>query len=93
LQNWDAPYWVSLAHQGKGLVTKACVSLVDYGFSSLKLNKIIISCAVGNKRSRAIAEKLGFELEGILTANEKVNGVLLDHTVYSLTMEKWKNSE
>jgi diaminopimelate decarboxylase len=94
--NWDCEqasigYWVSLAHQGKGFITKACISLVNYGFSNLKLNKVIISCAVENDRSRVIAEKLGFRLEGILTANEKINGMFLDHAIYGLTVEKWKN--
>jgi ribosomal-protein-serine acetyltransferase len=83
-------YWISLGYQGKGFVTRACNRLINYGFTDLKLKKIIIRCATENYRSRAVAERLGFELEGVLTANEKVGNVFLDHAVYGLVIEKWK---
>jgi diaminopimelate decarboxylase len=83
-------YWISLGYQGKGFITKVCSSLISYGFSELKLKKITIRCATGNHRSRAVAERLRFELEGVLTANEKVGDIFLDHAVYGLVIEKWK---
>jgi ribosomal-protein-serine acetyltransferase len=47
------------------------------------LNRIEIAAAVGNVRSRAIPERLGFKLDGVLRERENVNGVMLDHAVYS----------
>jgi ribosomal-protein-serine acetyltransferase len=58
-------YWVAEAAQGRGIVTQACQAMVRYGFETLQLNRIEIKCAVGNAKSRAVPERLGFEQEGI----------------------------
>ncbi|GER91211.1 ribosomal-protein-L7/L12-serine acetyltransferase [Dictyobacter vulcani] len=59
-------YWLSQDMQGRGIITRACRTLVTYGFQEYGLNKIEIRAAVGNKPSRAVAERLGFTQEGIL---------------------------
>ena len=56
------------------------------------LNRIVIKCAVGNERSRAIAEKLDFKKEGILRQAEWVNGKFLDLYQFSLLREEWGNA-
>jgi diaminopimelate decarboxylase len=84
-------YWISSEWEGKGIVSRACIQLFNYGFSSLNLKKIIIKCATGNIKSRKIPEKLGFLLEGVLTQVEKVNNIFLDHAVYGVTLEQWKH--
>ncbi|MGB1242279.1 MAG: GNAT family N-acetyltransferase [Chitinophagales bacterium] len=73
-------YWLSKDCQGKGIMTKACKVLIDYGFENLNLHRIEIRCAVGNTKSRAIPERLGFIQEGIL----KDAGWLYDHYVDSV---------
>ena len=41
-------YWLSVDHQGKGIVSEACKKLMDIGFSKLGLNTIRIECAEEN---------------------------------------------
>ena len=53
-------YWLDEAQQGKGLVTGACSALLDHVFGELGLNNVEIGCAVGNEKSCAIPERLGF---------------------------------
>lgn len=53
-------YWLAEAAQGKGLITRACSALMDFGCSQLGLKKVTISCAVENKRSQAVPLRLGF---------------------------------
>jgi ribosomal-protein-serine acetyltransferase len=76
-------YWLVEGQQGRGIMTSCCSFVVRYGFLTLDLNRIEIAAAVGNLRSRAIPERLGFKLEGVLRARENVRGEFLDHALYS----------
>ena len=58
-------YWIAAAYEGRGLVSRAVRALVDVGFRDLGLHRIEIRAGVGNTRSRAIPERLGFVPEGI----------------------------
>src|SRR5699024_9034468 len=52
-------YWISKDAEGKGIVKRAVKGLIDYGFDTLGLNRVEISCGDKNYRSRAIPEILG----------------------------------
>ncbi|MBY5991118.1 GNAT family N-acetyltransferase [Ferrimonas balearica] len=82
-------YWVAQPHQGRGLVTRSARGIIDYGFQALALEKVELRCAEGNLRSRAVAERLGFTLEGTLRRAEVVNGQCLDHRVYGMMRREW----
>jgi ribosomal-protein-serine acetyltransferase len=64
IEQWDRigyiGYWLAESHTGKGIMTKSCESLINYGFTTLKLDRIVITCATENHRSRAIPLRLGF---------------------------------
>jgi len=82
-------YWISEEHQGKGLVTRACKALIDYGFEDLCLNRIEIRAAIDNLRSQAVPQRLGFAREGVERQAEWVNDRFVDLTVYSLLRAEW----
>jgi ribosomal-protein-serine acetyltransferase len=68
--DWDVPsgeigYWAATAKTGQGFATEATLALTELGFS-LGLVRIEIRCDAKNTRSRAVAERAGFTLEGIL---------------------------
>lgn len=80
----DIGYWLAESRQGAGVMTACCRFLVRYGFETLDLNRIQIAAATENRRSRAIPERLGFTLEGVLRQNENLYGTFVDHALYSL---------
>jgi ribosomal-protein-serine acetyltransferase len=82
-------YWLGAAFTGQGLMTLACQIIVEHCFTTLGLNSVRIACAVGNHKSAAIAERLGFRLDGISREAEWVNGQLLDQKRYSLLQREW----
>jgi hypothetical protein len=43
---------------------------VRFSFIDLGLNRVVVNCAVDNTRSRAIPERLGFNLEATLRERE-----------------------
>jgi ribosomal-protein-serine acetyltransferase len=57
-------YCLDAALQGKGIVTQACRTMVRHAFDEHQLKKVVISCAIDNPHSRAVAERLGFLQEG-----------------------------
>lgn len=84
-------YWLADGLQGKGIVTKCCTAIINFGFTELGLNRIEIKCGIGNIKSSAIAEKLRFNQEGILQQAEWLNGKFIDLYLYSMLKEDWKD--
>jgi ribosomal-protein-serine acetyltransferase len=85
-------YWLSTDAQGKGIMTLAVTALLDWAFTTWGLHRVEIRAAVGNRRSRAIPERLGFHEEGTLRHAEFVSGRYLDHVVYSMLADEWGSS-
>lgn len=54
-------YWLREDLQGQGLATRAAARLVDYAFSEGGLHTLNLRAARSNEKSRALAERLGFE--------------------------------
>jgi ribosomal-protein-serine acetyltransferase len=86
-------YWLDAEHQGRGLMTAACRAMIDYAFTRLALQRVEIRCAVGNDRSRAIPERLGFTLEGISAQLDWVADHYVETIVYSLSAADWQAQE
>jgi ribosomal-protein-serine acetyltransferase len=82
-------YWLDGQVQGKGFMTKACCTLVDYAFDEWKLNRVEIRCAEGNRKSRGIPERLGFRAEGLLREAEWLYDHYVDHVVYGMLARDW----
>ena len=85
-------YWLDAAHQGKGIMTSCCRAMVDHGFDAWKLNRITIECATDNSRSRAIPERLGFKLEGVVRGIEWLHDHYVDHAMYGLLRSDYRKT-
>jgi ribosomal-protein-serine acetyltransferase len=83
-------YWLGKEYQGKGLMTEACRALIDHAFNELRLNRVTIRCAVGNTRSCAIPERLGFTREGVIAQGEWLYDHYVDLVVYGMLASEWK---
>ncbi|OIK15602.1 GNAT family N-acetyltransferase [Bacillus sp. MUM 116] len=76
--NWSVPkfeigYWIDTRYSGKGYITEAVQGISEFAFTELQAKRVEIRCDTKNTRSRAIPEKLGFTLEGILK-NDGLSG-------------------
>ena len=83
-------YWLGQGFQGHGIMTKATEAMVDIAFEEYKLNRVEILAAVGNQKSRAIPERLGFQQEGCLRQYEWLYDHFVDHVVYTMLASEWK---
>ena len=78
-------YWLDESHWGKGYMTEAVQSVLDYGFNTLQLNLITANCYPHNERSQQVLKRHGFIYEGTLHQAELTyDGHLYDHQCYYL---------
>ncbi|MFI1395863.1 GNAT family N-acetyltransferase [Streptomyces sp. NPDC020681] len=71
---YELGYWAAKEQRGQGYSTEAARALCDWGFAELHAHRIEWWAMAGNTASRALAERLGFTLEGTLRNRNMVNG-------------------
>lgn len=87
--DWTVPslevgYWAAVDHVGHGYITEAVGVLTEFAFSHFQANRVAIHCDPRNERSRAVAERAGYQLEGRLRNRARTNaGDLRDTLVFS----------
>lgn len=77
-------YGLAPAHQGKGYMHEALVRLVNYGFSTLQLNRIEAEINPENTASSKVLEALGFQFEGKMRERWKIGGHVSDSAWFGL---------
>jgi ribosomal-protein-serine acetyltransferase len=82
-------YWLAAGEQGRGVMTAAVRAMVDHGFGSMGLRRVVVTAAVHNERSRAIPQRLGFVQEGTLRQAVRVDDQYFDDAVYAMLAEDW----
>src|SRR5699024_12679638 len=83
-------YWLGDRFQNKGIMTKSVAAFTTYGFSELNLNRIEIRVATKNKASISIPQRLHFTKEGTIRQAEKLYDRYVDHVLFSMLSEEWK---
>ena len=83
-------YWLSADAEGRGTMTEAVRALVDHGFGPWGLERVEISAAVDNARSRAVPERLGFREEGLRRRAERIGDRYVDLVVYAMLAADWR---
>lgn len=87
--DWDIPktevgYWVRTSETGKGYASEGVVALTSWAFQVLHAKRVELVTDEQNVGSRAVAERCGFTLEGILHNVMKApDGGLRNNCVYA----------
>lgn len=82
-------FWLAAEAEGRGLITRAVAGLLPWLFRDLDLKRVEVRALPENRRSRAVAERLGFRQEGVLRRIFERNGSAHDIVVYGLLREEW----
>lgn len=82
-------YLGSRDHSGRGWMTEGVALALSIGFGPLRLHRVEANIQPGNTRSRALAERLGFRLEGYSPRYLKIGGRWRDHERWALLAEDW----
>ena len=79
------------AHWGHGYATEAAIGALVVGFEVLELDEIVSFTPTGNRRSRAVMERLGMRHDGECFEHPHMadDGRLRTHVLYRLTQQEW----
>lgn len=81
---FEIGYWLRQSEQRKGFVTEAVHLLEDYAFNELSARRIEIKMADTNLSSRAVAERCGYRLEGLVRHDRRLpSGELCNSLLFS----------
>ena len=84
-RQFEIGYWCRTSANQQGFVTEAVQALMRLGFEVLEARRLEIRMDDGNDRSRYVAERAGFRLEGVMRGNSLTpGGELRDTRVYAL---------
>ncbi|MXM63228.1 GNAT family N-acetyltransferase [Streptomyces sp. HUCO-GS316] len=77
-------FWGTKEHRRNGYVTEAARAVSRWAFTRLSVDRVEWRAEVGNRPSRAVAERVGFVVEGVLRSAIIHQGVRRDCWVGSL---------
>ena len=88
--NWTIPsfeigYWATQSTEGRGYISEAVALLTDFAFIEFAANRVSIHCDPHNTRSKAVAERLGYQLEGRLrNIARNPHGTLRESLIFAM---------
>jgi RimJ/RimL family protein N-acetyltransferase len=88
IPKFEIGYWLRTSHAGKGFCTEAVNGLVQFAKTELHAKRLEIRSQPANARSRAVAERCGFVLEGVLRSSLLgADSALCDSCMYALVFD------
>jgi ribosomal-protein-serine acetyltransferase len=82
--NYELGYWLRSDLCNRGLMTEGARAVVSFAFDELGAHRIELHAGVGNRSSIRVAEKLGFQREGVLREAGRGAEGFHDSYVYGL---------
>ena len=77
-------YWVRSDLAGQGIATEASNAVIEFAFEEVDLNRLELVANVDNFASQRVAEKVGFQFEGIRRQGAWIGGRGVDVRSYGL---------
>jgi RimJ/RimL family protein N-acetyltransferase len=68
-RNGHIGYWCAPEARGRGVTTRALRLVCRYGFDELRLGRLELITDPDNRASQRVAEKVGFQREGVLRSH------------------------
>lgn len=86
-------YWIDGKKEGQGIITKCVSGLMDYAIDNMGIERFVIGCAAGNRRSGAIPERLGYRARARVPGGEVVGDNTYDRVIYEMRSAVWRGQE
>lgn len=85
----EMAYFIDEAHEGKGVMHRAFVRMLDHIFVDLALDKALVCCQPDNSRSAALPLRHGFAKEGTIRNGFRLRGAYVDIDMYGLLKSEY----
>ena len=83
-KNAELGYWLAEPFWGNGIITKAIIQIVEYGFINFDITRIFARPYGTNVASQRVLEKAGFTFEGRFEKTLFKNGEFKDELIYAV---------
>lgn len=83
-KNAELGYWLAQPYWNKGIMTKAVLEMIKFGFSEYDIDRIFARPFGHNIASQKVLEKSGFKLEALLKGTLIKNGEKVDELIYAV---------
>ncbi len=80
----DVGYWVRDDARGRGIATRALRLVSEWAIRELGVERLWLTAAPDNVASQRVAEKVGFQREGVLRAHLRFRDGRRDSVMFSL---------
>ena len=90
LQSASAGWAAFLPHVGRGHLRDGVDMVLELAFTQLRLHRVEANIQPANDRSRALAVRCGFALEGFSPRFLRIGGTWCDHERWALLADDWR---
>ncbi|MGW2180877.1 GNAT family N-acetyltransferase [Streptomyces sp. NPDC001732] len=88
--NCEIGCWLEPAAQGRGLITRASRKLIDWAVHERGMHRVEWIASAANRRSVAVAERLGMKRDGVLRESYLYRGERHDSEIWSVLAHEWR---
>ena len=88
--NAEIGYVLNSKYWGQGIALEAAEAVINFGFETLKLNRIEAKFLPDNNGSRSVAKKCGMSFEGLHRNRILVKGKYSDVEIFDITENEYK---
>ncbi|MCC6384482.1 MAG: GNAT family N-acetyltransferase, partial [Bacteroidia bacterium] len=89
-KNAELGYWLAEQYWGRGIISNAVKQMVDFTFTTYRIDRIFARPFGTNIASQKVLEKNNFKLEGRFEKVIFKNGEYADELVYGYRRENWR---
>ncbi|GIE83082.1 hypothetical protein Aph02nite_90320 [Actinoplanes philippinensis] len=89
LDSAEVGFWIAADAEGRGYVSRALNAVFGHAFDDLGLHRIEMRTLTTNDRSRRVAERFGFTLEGVLRKAARFPDGHRDVALYALLADEF----
>lgn len=89
IQGAQVAWWVGAEHARRGVMTRGLELALERAFGALALQRVEALILPENEASRRLAQRTGFQFEGIARGYAELGGARRDHERWSLTRAEW----
>ena len=83
-KNAELGYWIGKEYWNKGIISKAIVQMIDFGFNTYDITRIFAKTFGTNVASQKVLEKTGFKLEARIDKLVYKNNEFQDELIYAV---------
>ncbi|MFI8512990.1 GNAT family N-acetyltransferase [Streptomyces sp. NPDC085460] len=88
--NAEVGCWLEPAAVGRGLVTRACRTLIDWAVDRRGIHRVEWLVSTKNQSSIAVARRLGMTRDGVLRENFTHRGTRADTEIWAVLAPDWR---